>query len=226
MRRGLFSRGAALACLAFVIMASQPSIARSAMDRCAVAGWGAPLDGWPIAVRSRPSRTARIVGHFPVDADGRSVSQARRNNPRELAEFIVLERRGRWVRIGDARIVTLVDASWEVRQSDLAGWILADTVRFSVEYAHLHAAPSRSAVVLFSARDQILDEWAGWEDCKGNWVRIRLTADNMKALSDSSPGQAITRTGWVTLPCGSAMTGCDYPSTGPAPEPGSSRVPR
>lgn len=196
------------------------------MDRCAVAGWGDPLDGQPIAVRRKPSRRAEIIGYLPVDPEGRSGSPMVRNVRREFAEFLVLTRRGRWVRIGDARIVTLVDASWEVRQSDLAGWILADAVRFSVEYAHLHAAPSRSAVVLFSARDQILDEWAGWEDCKGNWVRIRLTADNMKALSDSSPGQAITRTGWVTLPCGSAMTGCDYPSTGPAPEPGSSRVPR
>jgi hypothetical protein len=195
------------------------------MDRCAVAGWGDPLDGRPIAVRRKPSRTARIVGHFPVDADGRSVSPARRNNPRELAEFIVLERRGRWVRIGDARIVTLADASWEVRQSDLSGWISADAVRFSVEYAHLHAAPSRSAAILFSAPDLVLDEWAGWEDCKGKWVRIRLTADNMRALSDSSPGQAFTGTGWVTFVCGSAMTGCDYPSAASAPEPGLSRVP-
>jgi len=225
VRRVPLPVGTALAGLAYVFMASQPTLARSGPDSCVVAGWGDSLDGQPIAVRRKPSRRAEIIGYLPVDPEGRSGSPMVRNVRRELAEFLVLNRRGRWVRVGDARIVTLGDASWEVRQSGLAGWIPADAVRFSVEYAHLHSAPSRSADILFSARDQILDEWTEWEDCKGNWARIRLTANNMKALSDNSPGQAFTGTGWVTLLCGSAMTGCDYPSAAPAPAPEVSRAP-
>lgn len=208
---------AAMASLASLAIVPRQSLASADTDQCTVRGWGDPPDGKPVAVRRKPSGDARIIGHLPADADGQTGLPASRNDGREISEFMVHERRGRWVRIGDTKIVTLADASWEARKSDLAGWIPADSVRFSVEYAHVHAAPSRSAEVLFSAQDLILGQWSKWEDCKGNWARIRLTKDNINALSRAGSAHARPVTGWVTFICGSAMTGCDYPNVPPEP---------
>jgi hypothetical protein len=202
---------AAMASLASLAIVPGPSLASEDPDQCTVRGWGDPPDGKPVAVRRKPSGGARIIGHIPVDADGQTGSPAAHIDRREVSEFIVHERRGHWVRIGDTRIVTLADASWEARKSDLAGWIPADSVRFSVEYAHIHAAPSRSGTILFSAQDLILGEWSGWEDCKSNWAEIRLTKDNISALSHTKSAYTGPVKGWVTSICGSTMTGCDYP---------------
>jgi hypothetical protein len=207
-----FGKYATVFCLALLTRDLPESAAPKDPVRCAISGWGDTLDGRALPVLEKPDRRAKITGHFPVDAEDRLASSANAPGKRELAEFEVLERRGRWLRVGDARIVTLTDASWEVRNSDLAGWVPADAIRFSIESGDLHAAPSPSAAILFSAVSDIGATWSRFEDCRGAWARVTLSADNMASLSRSGEDRSHPVAGWVTSVCGSAMTGCDYPA--------------
>lgn len=203
---------ATIACVALLTRDLPASDAQKDPVRCAISGWGETPDGGPLPVREKPDRSAKVTGHFPVDVEDRLAPPANPPGKRELAEFEVLERRGRWFRVGDARIVTLTDASWEVRNSDLAGWIPAHAVRFSIESGDLHAAPSSSADILFSAASDIGSSWSRLKDCRGAWARVTLTAENMASLSRTGEDRSRAVTGWVRSVCGSAMTGCDYPA--------------
>jgi hypothetical protein len=176
---------------------------------CEINGWGENGEGATIAVRARPNYAARIVGFLPTDQERPIALDKALPYERSLAEFSIYESKAGWFRIGNSRIVTLKDASWEKASSPLSGWIRAENIRFNVESHSGHAAPRQSSNIVVSNPGPIHENWSGLEACNGKWAKVSLMKyDDARPSSDHDATPKSVRA-WVTAICGEAMTGCE-----------------
>jgi hypothetical protein len=171
---------------------------------CQISGWSATSEGESrkIAVRARPSATARISGRLPTDDESYAGPK-----PRYLAEFDIVETRNGWFRISNVRILAIRDASYDAYQSEVSGWIKPSAVRFNIQSSRGFAKPSSDSTILVTSPDWIMDGWKTLYDCDGKWVRVETVPDDPV---ERYPARDIPKLqAWFRGVCGLAMIGCD-----------------
>lgn len=171
---------------------------------CQIRGWSASTenDGRKIAVRARPSASARITGKLPTDDASYAGPK-----PRHLAEFDIVEARNGWFRIANVRIIAIRDASYDASSSKVTGWIQPSAVRFNIQSSRGFAKPGSDSAILVTSPDWIMDGWQGLSDCDGKWVRVEtMPADP----DDPDPARELPQVkAWFRGVCGSSIIGCD-----------------
>jgi len=171
---------------------------------CQIRGWSATAenDGRKIAVRARPSASARITGKLPTN-DGSYAGP----NPRHLAEFDIVETRNGWFRIANVRTIAIRDASYDAYPSKVTGWIQPFAVRFNIQSSRGFAKPGSDSAILVTSPDWIMDGWQALSECDGKWVRVETVQADP---DDPDPARDLPQVkAWFRGVCGSSMIGCD-----------------
>lgn len=161
---------------------------------CSFSGWSIDPDRAGLNVRAQPSSRARVIGRLPppernADAD-RSFA----------VEFDVVESRGGWFRIANARRWS--DNAGQ-RPTLPSGWISGRYLGFELQTDIAFAAPDPSSPrVATSWREQggggRFFRYRHPSACRGEWVRLMVTAQDGRE-----------RQAWVRGVCGSQETSCD-----------------
>ena len=177
--------------------ASAPSAAAGRADqpgaRCSFSGWSSDPDPRGLNVRAGPSATARIVGTLPPPEPGQDI---------EVdfgATFDVVESRGGWFRIENARRWSQVgDAASNLP----SGWISGRYLTFQLQTDKAFAEPDPASPVVVSAwrEDGGISPFAyrNPTECRGEWVRLTVAGRDGRQ-----------RQGWVRGICGIQETTCD-----------------
>jgi hypothetical protein len=168
-----------------------PEPTKTIRSMCKFSGWSSDDDPKGLNVRAAPSSTAKILGQLPPP-------KAVKDDPeREFAtEFDVVEARGGWFRIENARF-------WAEDRGKPAtlpvGWISGRYIDFALQSEVGFAQPNPSSAIIHQSPrwDSRPKKGKGIIDCKGEWVRFDVSSNGK-----SKPA-------WFRGVCGVQETSCD-----------------
>jgi hypothetical protein len=162
---------------------------------CAIrGGWSTDGDPAGLNVRAAPSVEAPVVGVLPPPAYSPEFDRVM------AVTFDVIETRGGWFRIANAY---RADDNASQASTLPSGWISGRHVGFALQTDVAFAEPDpRSAVVAAAWMDSDgalrLFEYRHPTECRGEWVRLRVTGHDR-----------IERQAWARGVCNGQETSCD-----------------
>jgi hypothetical protein len=162
---------------------------------CAIrGGWSTDGDPAGLNIRAAPSVEAPVVGVLPPPAYSPEFDRVM------AVTFDVIETRGGWFRIANAY---RADDNASQASTLPSGWISGRHVGFALQTDVAFAEPDpRSAVVAAAWMDSDgalrLFEYRHPTECRGEWVRLRVTGHDR-----------IERQAWARGVCNGQETSCD-----------------
>jgi hypothetical protein len=186
-------------------------------ERCELSGWSTNRSPEGLAVRSRPSGRAKILGRIPYDPGQPDEDYRGFSIP-----FKITGSRNGWLRIRGA--ADYYERPALKRQVIFAGegWVRGEHVGFRVQSARVRAVPDRAAPILREMRhpDGRDTEWLTSvaviervHACRGGWALVsyrgKAVRGDQRLAADAIVPDGV---GWVTNICGAQETTCDMGS--------------